>query len=110
KTGPRNSALDRGLAKSAGRLRSQVIAHESVVNACNNCGCFDERGAFLAGGGDSLERLGYRGKRRAAAANSARTDAHRGITQEIFRLQSISGNRPFAKGPQNRSGRLACDK
>src|SRR5438034_283190 len=41
---------------------------------------------------------------------NARIDPDRGISEKVFWLQPISGDRPIAKDAQNRPGRLARDQ
>src|SRR5205823_14432541 len=59
---------------------------------------------------DGLEWTRHRVKCRTTTTNSARIDTHRGTPEKVFRLQSISGDRPIAKDTQDRAGRLACDQ
>src|SRR5438309_558662 len=86
-------------------LKREITAHGSPSGVLNLCCRSDyQRGAAVTRRRNGLERTCYGGKCRAAATDSAGIDSDRGVPEEIFRLQPISGDWPVAKDTQDGTG------
>src|SRR5205809_919156 len=104
---------NRKQARGLGRPPSaaEIIAHGSLVGVLNSC-CRPHHhlcGTRGKGRRDCLEWTCHRGKRRTTTTDSSGIDADRGISEKVFWLQPISGDRPISKDTQDWPGRLACN-